>query len=398
MDWKLFKFEYRLDWSGILFQNIVEIEAYKRAASNLVLPPQWRDQLDRLNRIRAVYGTTALEGNPLSESEVSDQLDALEDNAKKSPLKMTKEQRQIRNSGIAQNWVRQRFTPESRPLSLEDIFMMHEMITVESDTKNNIPGRLRSHEVTVGSDDMGGVHRGAPADQLPRLMNEYLEFINSKKLENDLHPVSRALLAHFFLVTLHPFGDGNGRVSRLTEAGILYRHGYNVHGFYGLSNYFYQNEIRYKTLLQTCRRQQPFDLTPLIAFGIEGYALELKGINNFIKTKLNRIVYRNMLVRAFNTRVGPKRRLLNQREYSLLDFLIQETEPSDPFSENPSRKITFSELWETPYVKATYKNVTQRTLGRELIRLEKQGFIKFIDDESSKNLILELDFNAIGKY
>lgn len=105
-----------------------------------------------------------------------------------------------------------------------------------------------------------------------------------------------------------------------------------------------------------------------------------------------------MLVEAFNKRVGARRRLINQREYSLLDFLIKETEPIDPFSENPSRKIAFSELWQTPFIKATYKNVKPRTLGRELIRLSRQGFIKFIHETSGKDLIVELDFEAIGKY
>ena len=68
----------------------------------------------------------------------------------------------------------------------------------------------------------------------------------------------RALLAHFFLVTVHPFGDGNGRVSRVVEAAILYEGGYNVHGFYGLSNYFYRNGDEYKRRLQECRRVRPF--------------------------------------------------------------------------------------------------------------------------------------------
>ena len=76
-----------------------------------------------------------------------------------------------------------------------------------------------------------------------------------------------------------------------------------------------------------------------MAFGVDGFAAELKGINNFIKTKLNRVVYRTTLVRAFNLRAGKRRRVINQREYNLLDFLLRETEPIDPFAEEPSLKI-----------------------------------------------------------
>src|SRR5258708_5835277 len=121
MDWGKCRFEYRMDGIGF-FRDIVHIEAYKEAALNLVLPPEWREQLDKLNRVRAVYGTTALEGNPLSEAEVSHQLDLLEgQEAEKPQARVTKEQLQIRNSGTAQHWTRLRFSPENAPLSLDDI-------------------------------------------------------------------------------------------------------------------------------------------------------------------------------------------------------------------------------------------------------------------------------------
>ena len=398
MDWRAFSFEFQLNPVDVM-SDLISIEAYKEAALNLVLPTDWREQLDKLNRVRAVHGTTALEGNPLSEAEVSQQMDFLrEPNAPER--RATNEQMQIRNAGLAQQWVRLRFGPEKAPMRASDILHIHQMVTTQSDEKHNSPGAFRSFSVVVGSEEMGGVHRGAPYEDVPRLMDEYVEFVNSRKLMAQ-YPVIRALLAHFFLVTIHPFGDGNGRVSRLTEAGILFYGGYNVLGFYGLSNYFYRNETEYKTTLQKCRDTQPFDVTPFVTFGLKGFASELKGINNFIKTKLNRVVYRAMLVRAFNTKTSKRRRILNQREYSLLEYLLRETEPVDPFSDNPSRRIKFSDLREVPYVRASYKNVTTRTFYRELIRLAQLGFITVRRDEEGADApapFVELDFGAVGKY
>lgn len=397
MDWAKFSFEYHLDLQG-LFQDLISIEAYKEASLNLVFPQEWQSQLDRLNRIRAVHGTTAIEGNPLSEAEVAQQMEYLEQQTHNDDRKTaTKEQLQIRNSGEAQAWVRQRFLPNSPPVGLGDILTMHEMITRDSDTANNIPGKFRNFPVTVGTEDLGGVHRGAPHETLPRLMQEYINFINSRRLES-LHSVIRALLAHFYLVTIHPFGDGNGRVSRLVEAGILFQLGYNVHGFYGLSNYFYRHEQEYKSILQECRQSQPFDMTPFIRFGVAGFASELKGINNFIKARINRLIYQRMLVQARDIKVSSRRRLLNQREYNLLNFLLSETEPSDPFSDIPSRRIELSELQEDRYVQSAYQNVTWRTFQRELIRLGELGFIRFIRDGAVQDWIVELDFEAISKY
>ena len=397
MDWDNFTFEYKLNTDGIL-SDIVSIEAHKQSAQNLILPPDWRNQLDQLNRVRAVHGTTALEGNPLSEAEVSRQIEIAEQPAEDSGLRATKEQQQIRNAGLAQEWVRTRFVPDRAPLNVEDIFRMHKMLTESSDEIHNTPGKFRNFSVVVGSPDLGGVHRGAPQGDIPRFMDEYVEFINSRAA-NNLHPAIRALLAHFFLVTIHPFGDGNGRVSRLVEAGILFQGGYNVFGFYGLSNYFFRNETEYKTTLQECRHTQPFDVTGFVKFGLRGFSEELKGINYFIKAKLNRVVYRAMLVRAYNTRVGERRRALNQREYNLLDYLIVQTEPTDPFSEKPTRQIRFSELRESPYIKEAYRGVTNRTFWRELMRLADMSFIKFIRPEDGRgDPLIELDFDAIGKY
>ena len=270
-------------------------------------------------------------------------------------------------------------------------------MTQRSDEHNNVPGKFRTGKVVVGTEALGGVHRGAPPAEVPRLMREFVSFINSSKLHTE-HPVVRALIGHFFLVTIHPFGDGNGRVSRLVEAAILYQGGYNVHGFYGLSNYFYRNGDDYMKSLQACRRSQRFDVTSFVNFGLKGFAAELGGINNFIKTKLNRLVYRNTMVTALNSRVGKRRRVLNSREYNLLRFLLDETEPEDPFAANPSRQIPFSELVESPYVRSAYHAVTERTFRRELARLAEVGFIAFSLRKGSDEPYIELDFGAIEKF
>ena len=244
--WEDFEFDYIFD-SQDVFSELVSIEGNRQAALNLILPPEWRRQLNRLNRIRAVHGTTALEGNPLSEAEVDRQIEIIDqegDSADETNISI--EQLQIRNSARAQEWVRNRFQPGSPPVGLGDILTMHRLVTEGSDEAHNIPGTLRTFPVTVGTIAMGGVHKGSPHESLSELMEEFVSFLGSKKF-NAHHPVIRALLAHFFLVTIHPFGDGNGRVSRLLEAGILFQGEYNVHGFYGLSNHFYANEQEYKS-------------------------------------------------------------------------------------------------------------------------------------------------------
>ena len=280
--WERFGFDYYLEGSA-LFNTLISIEAHRQSASHLVLAPEWVKQLDRLNKVRAVHGTTAIEGNPLSEAEVQVQMERIEREAATSPTDKSRDITQIANAVRGQDWVKDRFAPGSSPVSMGDILTMHKLITKSSDEVDNVPGALRNFPVRVGAPDLGGVHWGAPHGGLASLMEDFIGFLNSKRLSQE-HPVIQALLAHFFLVTIHPFGDGNGRVSRLLEAGILFRHGYNVHGFYGLSNFFYRNADRYRLLLNEARRTVPtMNVTDFIQFGVEGSCSRTDGYKQLRK-------------------------------------------------------------------------------------------------------------------
>jgi hypothetical protein len=271
MDWLKFEFDYRLALQR-LTPHILAFEAHRQAAFTRVLPPQWRE--------------------PSPEKALAELTDE-------------KLQSRIRNAANARAWVNERFDPKTPRLALADLMTMHRMVA-DGATGEYAPGALRSLPVQVGRREVGGLHMGAPTNWLPRLMNEYVQFITSERLCN-LHPVIQALVAHFFLVTIHPFGDGNGRVSRLLTAGILLQRGYNVHGgFYALSDYFYLNDIKYHSMLHRCWQSPPFDLTAFVAFGMEGFVMELRSISSFIKMKLGRVVDREMLLQLHSD-PGPRR-------------------------------------------------------------------------------------------
>ena len=278
MEWLKFEFDYLLDLQR-LTPHVLAVEAYKQAALTRVLPPQWREPV-----VEAQTGGTNRQ-----------------------------EDSRIRTTAAARAWVNQRFRTGAAPLALADLLTMHRMVA-DGATGEYVPGALRSLPVQVGRREVGGLHMGAPASWLPRLMGEYIEFITSERLLG-LHPVIHALVAHFFLVTIHPFGDGNGRVSRLLTAGILLQRGYNVHGgFYALSDYFYLNDIKYHSMLHKCWQSPPFDLTAFVAFGMEGFVMELRSISSFMKMKLSRVVDRDMLLRSHSgSSRGRRRARLGQR-------------------------------------------------------------------------------------
>lgn len=88
-----------------------------------------------------------------------------------------------------------------------------------ADTKPNIAGALRGHDVRIS----GSRFVPPPRAAVGALFREFFRWYRSNKNTN---PAELAALAHLKLATIHPFSDGNGRISRLAMNCVLNLHGY----------------------------------------------------------------------------------------------------------------------------------------------------------------------------
>lgn len=86
------------------------------------------------------------------------------------------------------------------------------------DTKPDIAGKIRTHQVGIARSKF----TPPLAIELQALLKEFFDWYNKNK--NTLHPVELAALSHLKFVTIHPFGDGNGRISRIMMNFILKKH------------------------------------------------------------------------------------------------------------------------------------------------------------------------------
>lgn len=84
-------------------------------------------------------------------------------------------------------------------------------------TKSDIAGMFRDYLVRVGP------HLAPDWQEVEKLMNELIDFINKNREAN---PVELAGRAHYKFEKIHPFGDGNGRIGRLLMNSILWHNGY----------------------------------------------------------------------------------------------------------------------------------------------------------------------------
>lgn len=105
-------------------------------------------------------------------------------------------------------------------LSLEIVLEWHRKLFKE--TKPDIAGRIREVRVAIGASK-----HVPPAPQVLRLLlKEFFNWYAHNKKNKKLNPVELAALAHFKFVSIHPFADGNGRISRLMMNYVLCKFGY----------------------------------------------------------------------------------------------------------------------------------------------------------------------------
>ena len=161
-------------------------------------------RLRRINRIRTIRGSLAIEGNTLTEDEITTILDG------RPVIAPPREIREVRNAFGA-------YDAFSRwnPASEADLLRAHEMLMVGL---LDAPGRYRRGGVSVAGG--GQVHHiGPPADRVPHLMSNLLAWLGG----TDEHPLIASSVFHYEFEFIHPFEDGNGRMGRLWQTLILTR-------------------------------------------------------------------------------------------------------------------------------------------------------------------------------
>ena len=176
------------------------------------LDPNFVKMLREIYRVRLTYNSTAIEGNTLTQSETQVLLEyGLTVQGK--PLKHHLE---AEDHAFAFDYIEQ-LAAGSDPIHEWEIREIHSLVCRRSDRE--IAGRYRSINVIAA----GGVHRYPDAVLVPDLMTAFDGWLNAP---TDLHPVGFAAEAHYRLVTIHPFVDGNGRTARLLMNLLLIRAGY----------------------------------------------------------------------------------------------------------------------------------------------------------------------------
>jgi len=135
------------------------------------------------------------------------------------------------------------------------------------------PGRYRRHGIEVTSPAGGAPAYIAPAhEDVPALMREVTAWLDGG--DRDAHAVVRAAMAHLHVVSVHPFRDGNGRISRIVQSLVLAREGLLGAEFVSIEEYLGRNTEAYYAALQKVQGgayHPERDATPWVEFCAEAH-------------------------------------------------------------------------------------------------------------------------------
>lgn len=358
-----------------IIQDVARIHVLASVIRGIPIPPSVQARLDRLNILRAVQGTTGIEGTELSEEEVSRVMDSPPDSSALGPGREREEQ-ETRNANELMERVAEyvRRNPSAQ-ISESLILEFHQVLTQGINYPYNEPGRYRNHAVTVGP-----YRPPSNGEEVRRLMAEFVDWFNTG-VAASWDPVIRAIVAHFYLVSIHPFGDGNGRTSRAMESFLFYKAGVNVRGYYSLANYYYKNRPEYIDNLNLVQMQGETDLTPFVAFALAGLVQELEAVHAEVLAEVRIIAFRDHARRTLADagRLGSS---AGERQLRFLTDLAGESVTLNAIRSggNPMSRL--------------YRNVTVRTMARDMNALKQQELIIIDGDEVRANLELMTGFTA----
>ncbi len=161
--------------------------------------------LRRVNRIRTIHGSLAIEQNTLSLEQVTAVLSG------KQVLAPPRDVAEVKNAYEIYERL-----DELDPYSVDDLLTAHRIMTrglVEES------GVFRSRPVGVVDQAGRIVHLGTLPQYVPELMQKLLDWTR----DSDVHMLIKSCVFHYELELIHPFADGNGRIGRLWHTLLLSR-------------------------------------------------------------------------------------------------------------------------------------------------------------------------------
>jgi Fic family protein len=266
--WQLEAKTLGLEVSHAVLQLIAEIDEFKGKWEALrTLSPERLLALRHVATVESVASSTRIEGVKLSDQEVETLLASLQRYTFRS-----RDEQEVAGYAEAMDLVFQSW--EALTLTENHLSQLHALMLKYSDKDEHHRGhykKLPNNVVAYDADrrEIGIIFETTPPFQTPWEMQQLIEWTNRATTEKWLHPL---LIIAAFAVTflaIHPFQDGNGRLSRILTTLMLLRAGYAYVPYASLESVIEENKDHYYAALRrtqaTLKGERP-DWEPWVSF------------------------------------------------------------------------------------------------------------------------------------
>lgn len=251
-----------------LLKLIAEIDEFKgkwEALKNL--SPERLRQLRKVATIESIGSSTRIEGAKLTDMQVETLLSNLTSTSFKS-----RDEQEVAGYAEAMDIVFQAY--EDMTITENHIRQLHQTLLRHSNKDERHRGdykKLDNHVVAIDEHgkEIGVVFETATPFDTPREMEELVRWVNKAIAENSLHPLLIVAVFIVVFLAIHPFQDGNGRLSRILTTLMLLRAGYVYVPYASLESVVEDNkDLYYKALrrTQTTLKSDSPDWEPWLGF------------------------------------------------------------------------------------------------------------------------------------
>ena len=316
-----------------ILKNIGTIEGAKAVIDEAPLIPAYEKQFQQEAIVRTVHFGTRIEGNDLTFQEVAKLVEGQQITATDRDIQEVINYRNV-VSYLEELWSLYDanmalpeektipITPDNknRPFFYSETLIkrIHELTTAKIIPEIDC-GKYRHQQVVLKNTRTGEIaHRPPPAIEVPYLIADFIDWLNNPT-SREIHPAIRAAIAQYVLVAIHPFVEGNGRVSRAFAMLPLYVEGYDIRRLFSLEEYFDRNaETYYNTLQSTHELSSDIfkrDLTNWVTYFTEALAIELSRVKAKVQS-LSRDI-------KLKQKLGGKQLHLTERQIKLVEYMQQ---------------------------------------------------------------------------
>lgn len=197
----------------------------------LPIKKEFQDRLDKKIRLEFNYNSNHMEGNTLTYGETELLLIFDKTNGKHD----LREYEEMKAHDVAFELMKDWASDNERPLSEAALRNLHKILLVRPYWKEALTpdGQSTRREIEVGNYKTqpnsvrlqnGEIFHYASPEETPILMGDLISWYKEEERKKELHPIELAALLHYRFVRIHPFDDGNGRISRLLMNYVLFKH------------------------------------------------------------------------------------------------------------------------------------------------------------------------------